>query len=435
MIRPGLLAGAFLLLPVICTAAVASTAAAAELNFNLKQAVEFALRNNGSLKALREEKGVHEAARLKAGLFPNPVLELDGTTGEFTGSRFENSLWVGVSQELPTAGKKGKRRDVAEKELEGFVWQVENSGRILSEEVKTAYFELLLARKRMELADRSAGLGNQLLDVTKQRFEAGDIPELEVNLARVEALRSEGRRTDAEQVLIPAKVRLLSLMGLPPSDSADFSGSLEGAPFAGKLPELKALALANRPDIKALQAESAKGDADVALARAERIPNVTVGVGYQRENSAIDVSGEEIRTRDNLIGLKLSMPIPLFDRNQAGVREAVARRSSAEIRYQSARQTVERETEAAFERLRSAEKSLSIYARDIIPQLEENLKLMQEAYRIGEVGILAVIDEQKKFFEVNDGYLSALYNRQAALIRLEAVVGSDLSVETTGGEK
>ena len=85
--------------------------------------------------------------------------------------------------------------------------------------------------------------------------------------------------------------------------------------------------------------------------------------------------------------------------------------------------------EAAYARLTAADKSLSIYARDIIPQLEENLKLVQEAYRLGEVGILSVIEEQKKFFEVNDGYLSALHARNVAFIKLESAVAVDL----TGG--
>jgi cobalt-zinc-cadmium efflux system outer membrane protein len=72
---------------------------------------------------------------------------------------------------------------------------------------------------------------------------------------------------------------------------------------------------------------------------------------------------------------------------------------------------------------------LALYKADIIPQLEENLKLTQEAYRLGEVGILAVIQEQKKFFEVNDGYLTALHDRQSALVKLESAVATEL----TGG--
>jgi cobalt-zinc-cadmium efflux system outer membrane protein len=333
---------------------------------------------------------------------------------------------VGVSQEFLTAGKRGKRLRVAEKEIESFDRQVGNSGRLLIEEVQTTFYDLLLAEKRVELAKRSVVLNKQLLDITRQRFEAGDVPELEVSLARVEVARSEGRKAEAERELYPAKARLLALMGFSQAEEASFNGSLEGKPFAKGLEALKGLALAKRPDIRALESEKAKSDAEITLAQAEAMPNITAGLGYQRENTAIEVFGEEVRTRDNLIGLKLSIPIPLFDRNQAGIREAQARKGCAENRYLFARQAIAREVEAAWARLAATEKSLSIYAKDIIPQLEENLKLIQEAYSLGEVGILTVIEEQKKFFEVNDGYLTALYNRQTALVKLESAVGAEL---------
>ena len=116
------------------------------------------------------------------------------------------------------------------------------------------------------------------------------------------------------------------------------------------------------------------------------------------------------------------MPIPLFDRNRAGIQEARARRSSTGSRLTAATRTVEREVATAHAGLVNAEKVLALYKANIIPQLEENLQLTREAYRLGEVGILAVIQEQKKFFEVSDGYLSALHARQTAFVRLEAAV-------------
>ena len=426
MVRTVSVTGTVSLFLACCSLTGATAASAADMNFSVQQAVEFSLQNNGDLKALREEKGVREAGKIRAGLYPNPVLEMDGTTGKLSGSPSDNRISVGLSQEFLTMGKRGKRLRVAEKELEGFGRQIDNSGRLLVEEVKTTFYDLLLAGKRVELAERSIALNNQLLDVTKQRLEAGDIPELEVNLARVEVARGEGKKVEAERELYPAKARLLALMGLSPDQGASFSGSLEVKPFTRSLLELKELALAKRPDVRALEVETAKGDAEIALARAGRIPNITAGLGYQRDNTALEVAGSEVKDRDNLIGLKLSIPIPLFDRNQAGIREAQARKGSAEKRYIFARTVVEREVEAAYARLTTTEKALSIYAKDIIPQLEENLKLVQEAYRLGEVGILTVIEEQKKFFEVNDGYLTALYNRQTALAKLEAAVGETL---------
>ena len=59
--------------------------------------------------------------------------------------------------------------------------------------------------------------------------------------------------------------------------------------------------------------------------------------------------------------------------------------------------------------------------------MTENLKLTQEAYRLGEVGILSAIEEQKKFFEVNDGYLTALHYRNLALAKLETAVAANFS--------
>jgi cobalt-zinc-cadmium efflux system outer membrane protein len=412
-----------------------STAFAAEKLFDLRQAVEFSLQNNGELKALREEKKIREAGKIKAGLYPNPTIEMGGTTGKLTGRKSENSLSAGVSQEFLTAGKRGNRLQVAGKEIESFDRYADNLSRLLIEEVKSAFYNLLQAKKRMELSERSIALNSRLLDISKQRFDADDIPEYEVNLARIEVARSEERKTEAEHELYTIKIKLLTLMGIPNDQAANFRGSLEVKPLTKTLVELKRLAFAKRPDLKALEAEKAKGDAEIALAFSEQIPNITVGVEYQHERTAKDVAGEEIKSRDNIIGAKVSLPIPLFDQNQGGVKEAKARKGSAENRYTFSLLTIEREVESAFARLITADKSLLIYTRDIIPQLDENLKLIQEAYSLGEVDILNVIEEQKKFFEVNNGYLSALYNRQISLVKLETAVGVDFNIEFIEGKK
>jgi len=413
----------------VCSLSGETSALAVEKNFTLQQAVEFSRQNNGELKALREEKGIREGGKIKAGLYPNPVLEMEGVTGKLTGSPAENVISVGISQEFPIGGKRGKRLQAAENELEGFGRQIDNAERLLREEVKTAYYDLMLAQKRFELAEHSLELNNQLLTVASERFNAGDIPELEVDLARVEVARSEGRTIDLERELLPQKARLLTLMGLPLDEEAIFSRTQESKPFNGNLSEQKDLALAQRPDLKALEAEKAKGNAEMALAKAEWIPNITAGISFRRESSAIEVGGIEAKQSDNLIAAKLSIPLPLFDRNQGGIREAHAKKASAENRYLFARQAIEREVESAHARLLTADKSVSIYSKNILPQLEENLKLVQEAYRLGEVGILTVIEEQKKFFEVNDDYLLALNGRNVALIKLESAVAVDL----TGG--
>jgi cobalt-zinc-cadmium efflux system outer membrane protein len=333
-----------------------------------------------------------------------------------------------MSQEFSLAGKRDKRLAIAESELDMYRWQFADRERVLREDVKTAFYDVILTEQRVALADRSITLTRQLLDVTRERLAAGDIPELEMNLVKVELARSEGTRIDVEKALNQNQSRLWSFMGLSPGEYPAIAGTLELVTTMTRNPvELKQLAREKRPDLKALEAEKRRGDSDITLAQAEKVPNLTVGLFYSHERRT-DASGTgEENVRDNLLGIRLSLPLPVFDRNQAGIQEATAKRSSTENRLLAATRNIDREVETACARFFSAEKVYSLYRTNIIPQLEENLNLTQEAYRLGEVGILAVIQEQKKFFEVSEGYLTAQHDRQTALVKLESAVAAELS--------
>ncbi|GFO56361.1 RND transporter [Geomonas sp. Red276] len=417
----------------IATLACASTSRAETID--VRRAVALALAHNGELKAQREERGVREAGETRASLYPNPVLETGLDNGWLTGSPDESTFTIALSQEFPTMGKREKRRAVARRELETFDRRLDDSGRLLGEEVKVTFYDLVLARRRVELASRSLSLARQLLAVAKERLDAGDIPELDLNLARVEVARSEERKNEAERELVPAANRLRQQTGLEPAGQLEPDDDLERTlPLPDPL-RLKELALERRPDLKALASEKGRGEAEIELAQAGRVPDLTAGIGYQRQNSSFEIGGVTGKQHDNLVTLKLSVPLPLFDRNQGALREAQARTGSAEARYRYLKSGIEREVETAYARLAAAGKSVALYRNGILPQLEENLKLVQEAYRLGEAGILAVIEEQRKFYEVHDGYLAALYGQRIALARLEAAVGEELEQETTGGGK
>jgi len=422
--------GARLLVSGILCLLTSATVFAETQKLALPQVIEFSLQNNGDLKSFREEKGIRDAGKIRAGLLPNPTLDFEAGTGALTGSSAENSLSLGVSQEFFLAGKRGKRLAVAERELEMYRWQLADRERLLREEVKTAFSDVLLTQQRVVLSNRSIALNQQLLDVSKERLAAGDIPELEMNLVKVELARSEGFRIDAEKALNRNQAKLRTLMGLSPGESPTIAGVLEtDIVLTNNLLDLKQLALGKRPDLKALEAEKGRAESDIILAQAEGIPNITAGLAVSRDTTAMEIGGVEGKDTAYIIGLKLSMPIPVFDRNKAGVQEARAKRSSTENRLLAATRNTEREIETAYASLLNAEKVISLYKSSIIPQLEENLKLTQEAYRLGEVGILAVIQEQKKFFEVSEGYLTALHDRQIALVKLESASASEL----TGG--
>ena len=396
----------------------------------LWQVSEYSLQNNGELRSFREEKGIRDAGRTRAWLLPNPTFELEGETGALTGSSAENSLSIGVSQEFFLSDKREQRFALAERELELYRLQLADRERVLVLEVKSAFYEALLAEQRVALADRAIELNRQLHDVAKERLAAGDIPELELNLVKVELARSEGSRIALADLLNQSRAKLWTLMGVPDGASPAIAGELESAGAMVKpLADLKLLARENRPDLKALAAEKGRGETEMSLARAEALPNLTAGLALTRETTEMEIGGVEGKDTGYTIGIKLSMPIPVFDKNQAGVQEARARQNSAGSRLAAAGLAVDREVETAYATLLNTDRILALYRTGIIPQFKENLELTREAYRLGEVGILTVFEEQRKFFEVNGSYLAALHDRQLALLKLESAVATDL----TGG--
>ncbi|MEI6846706.1 MAG: TolC family protein [Chlorobiaceae bacterium] len=403
---------------------------AGEQTLSLPKVIEYSLQHNGDLQSFRAEQGLFEAGKVKAGLLPNPTIDLEAGTGALTGSSTESTLSVGISQELLLGGKRSKRLAVAERELDLYRYQLADRERLIREEVKTMFYDVILAEQRLVLADRSIALNRQLFEVSKARLAAGDIPELEMNLVKVEMARSEGSRIDAAKALNQNHKKLEAIIGLPVGTQYVISGTFQSTtPLTRTLEDLKQLALTQRPDIRALESERERGEAGVRLARAETVPNPTVGLALWRDTRAMKIGELEGTDKAYTIGIKLSMPIPVFDRNQAGVQEARARLNRTESRLSAVRRGVELEVERAYASCLSNEKILSLYNTNIIPQLEENLNLTEEAWRLGEVGILSVIQEQKKFFEVRENYLMALYNSQIALVKLDSAVASELNGE------
>ncbi|QWV91776.1 TolC family protein [Geomonas oryzisoli] len=420
--------GARLAVAVALSLLAAVPALAEPQHISLQQAVDAALQNNPELVSLRKETGILDAAAVRAGVIPNPTLDVEAATGALTGSSDDSNLSLGISQEFLLGDKRLKRRAVAERDLAAYRWLVADRERALKEQVQAAYCDVLLARERVGLARHSIELNKQLLQVAEDRLAAGDIPELEMYLVRVELTRSEGNLIELQRGVLDNSAKLFALMALPPTASPVLSGTLNGKDVAIKgVGELKQVAMQDRPDLKALHAAMQKSDAEVALAEAEGIPNLTAGISLSRDASSMEIGGVTGRETSYTIGVRFSMPIPVFDRNQAGQQEARAKRSGAGIRLQGAAAGVEREVESAHASLANAEKVLSLYRSDILRQLDENLKLTQEAYRLGEVGILAVIEEQKKYFEVSDSYLAALHARQVAFNRLESAVAADIN--------
>ncbi len=411
-----------LLLPML----VCSPALAEAVPRTIDEIVVLAAKRSAELAALEKETDAAYSLAVQAGTIGNPTLEFQGFTGRLTGSPDEHSASIGINQELPLNNKLRLRREMMQREAEALRRHRDNAARLLKDDVSTLALDYSLLTERRELASELVRLNSDLVAVAGDRFNAGDIPELDFNLAKVELARAESRLLEVERESIPLCVKIASLTGLNEAD-IKLSDKLSSPLASPKTGGLAQQALASRPDFLALALERDKAETGHRLSKAEAIPNLTAGVFAQWEQSSVEVGGMESINRDTQLGIRLSMPIPVFDRNAGGRAAARARLDAADSRRLALERSIIAEVEAAISRFSSSERVLALFEKGIIPQLTENLKLTREAYRLGEVGIISVIEEQKKFFELNDSYLSALHARRLALIKLETAAAVDLN--------
>jgi len=386
----------------------------------VEEAVQQALKHNPDLQTLKLEEdsasGQLEKARLL--LISNPTVEGNiskkkrppGEVGDaFTNYGFK------LSQEFEIAGQRGSRIAVGENELARVQAGIKDKERFLISDVKDSFAKVLALKKKSGLARETVQLKEELLGYTRIKFQAGDISGLDVNLAEVELSKAKRELLLNEREYRESLLALQGFLGLPPDRSFALQGDLPSeAPVLPDRAALQETAYTLRPDAKSTLFEVEKTKAALRLAKKEVIPNVTLSGFYDRD---------ELR---NVVGLGISVPLPLFNRKQAEKKEAYARAEGAKIKSEGLKKTIEREVEQAYSDLATAIEELTLFKKEIIVKAAENLNLLNLAFKEGKVGFFEVRLAQKDTIEVQFAYIEAQMRAQLALNAMEKTTGGIL---------
>lgn len=161
----------------------------------------------------------------------------------------------------------------------------------------------------------------------------------------------------------------------------------------------------------AFDQERKVADAEELLTRAERIPNIRIGAFYEKDD------------KDNIVGGKISIPIPFFDRRQGEIRQALARKSIANINYLNLRQSAGKALRAAYQRFKLSESELALYPDEAMKRFDENLELYQKAFQEKQIELSEAILFQNQVLEARLKFIDALTNYNLSLAELKFHAG------------
>jgi cobalt-zinc-cadmium efflux system outer membrane protein len=396
----------------------------------VEEAVETALRQNPEIKTRAQERDTAQGALLQTRAYPNPDLDLAVETDRFFAGDGEGRRSVGITQTIVTAGKRRHRQDNARLGVTVVEQTIEDAKRQLIAEVMEAFYRLLFTQEHLKFAREQIDLADRLVALSEGRFREGFAPEMDVTLAKVDYHTRLQEAVGLEQDLVDARAALNTLMGQAVDEPVAAQGTLLAAPvLMKKHSSLQEEALGRRPDLRALTIEFERAAGEVALVRAERVPDLAVSLDVTEERTVFDAPG--LSDRDRLLGVKLSIPIPLFDRKRGELMAAQSRLRQAESERAALRARIAQEVHVAFARIASAEERLHHFENDVVPLAKNNLDLTRQAYEQGLAGILQIMEAQRRFAETQLGYLGAQYEHQVALVALERDIGGRIGGAAT----
>lgn len=408
----------FVLLPLFLLAAGSPPMGAQQepAGLTLAAALDLAQKQNLDLEAARSRRVVALAGMRIAGERPNPTVSF----GVARDSPHENAL---VDQPLEIGFQRKRRIEVAQQE--GVLTDTEISAveRQLRRQVREAYFGLAQARGVTAQQTEAVKLAARLYDIADARFQAGDIPQLEVTQAELEVARA---RVDLQVAQAEEKVTLSDLNALlnePATTLWELGDAFTILPRSSTLEELLGRAAGSNAEIARLRQEKKVEESRNALLDAERIPNLGLQFGTD-----LNAPGVGPHSGGYLVGPRgqISIELPIFSHNQGQIAESIANQSALEQEIAAARRAADAKVESAYFNLAARQTQVQLYRGTILPSSQHLEQMAEDSYRAGKANILTVLGAQHDVQQVQREYLASLLAVQSSFARLEEAVGTPL---------
>ena len=396
-------------------------AAATDLPLTLERAWRLAEQANPVLKSARANLVAAEGQLADAqGLFwNNPQIAAERVRRTVPdpglGERTQREWDVGLTQTLEIAGQQGYRRTAAEQELAALRETVEEARRQLRAEVEQKFVRIVSLQLRAEMETGLVDLIKENSAVTRKRFDAGEDTRLDANLAEVELGRARNQLETVGEQLIQARADLAMLLQLPAEKLPVVKGALVAKPELPYTLEQLLAAAASRAQLRALDYREQAARNGLGLERAAVYPDVTVGLSSAREGPG--------DAREKLVGLSVSIPLPFFRRNAAGIGKASAELTQAEIEKQTAGRDIRARVLALWQKLDSLRQRTQRLEQSVLQRLEENQRLSTAAYRAGEISLVQMLLATRQVLDTRREVLEAMTDFALTRSELEQSAG------------
>jgi cobalt-zinc-cadmium efflux system outer membrane protein len=378
--------------------------------FTLVELIEFARSGAPDVQLAIAEIAEGEGRLVRARSYAAENPEVAATFGPSPGGGNLPDASLGVEIPIELGGRRQKRISLAEESVRRDRRMVEETRRQAVEPALLAFFRVLEVEEQLRLARERKALAEELLGVARDRYSLGDIPLFEVNLAQSEDARAMNDIALWEGRVDHAKKRMVLVLGLPVDSEVLLEGNLRDRRLFDSI-RGEATAM-SRSDILLAQAEVETAEAEVALAGAERTPDLSFLLDLGREDEA------------GVVRAGVSVKIPLFNPRKGELVEAQARRQRAETALEIKRNRIGAEIETARIAYRNALDAVQRMESDILPRIQVNEELARDSFKAGKIPLGDLILQRRESLETRREHIERLLEAAEAGVAMIAATGA-----------
>lgn len=379
---------------------------------SLDQALSLAMQAHPEIAvALREQEAIagmksQAAARL------NPSVS---TSMQDTRSATRETTLV-INQEFELGNKRQARIEAAESFYSKATVELAHTKADIHANVVSAFYEVLAAQERLKLANASVEVAALARDAAAKRVKAGKSSPVEETKSKIAESSAKIELSQAASLLAASRKRLVTLWGNAAPVFEKVTGRVSHIPDIPAFNDLAAM-LENAPAIKLAQQEIDAREAVTNIERSKSVPNITLSAGV--------VNNQELGINQAILGL--SIPIPVFDRNQGNLQEAISRKYKAEDQLVALKSQLEANLATQHERLQAAKQAAESLKSEILPGAQSAFDAANKGFVAGKFNFLDVLDAQRTLFQGQAQYIQVLSEAHQAVAEIERILGDVIS--------
>ncbi|SFI80234.1 TolC family protein [Nitrosomonas sp. Nm34] len=394
-----------------------------QADLTLRDVLALMLQNNPELASFAKEVLAFEGTKLQASKFKNPDFTIEAEDINYATTNIQGFTTFRISQLFELGGKRRARMNVASLGQELADKNYEVTRLALIARTANTFIDVLAGQERLRVAEETLQLTQKVVDSAYKRVESGKAPPIEETRSKVALSTANIEMEQARRDLASARAQLALLWG---STLPTFGKALGDLESTVSIPSFEVLEqhVLNNPLAQRSVKNIEHRKAIIELEKSRQIPDVTLG-------SAIR---QYLHTDNTTALLNLSIPIPVFDRNQGNLQEAYQRLNKAKDEQAVAELLLRTELTRAYQALLAAQNEIKLLHDEVLPGARNAFEVANRGYELGRFSFLEMLDAQRALFQNRVLYVRSLANYHRLINEIERLIAAPIDelIDTAG---